>query len=129
MSLWYLTYRVKDHIEESIDYHNIRLVYTKEAQTADQYIEKFSFAHGTEYNITVATSDGLQQMIVRGSGSMLLSARELKIEVDHVNAVMKESYAALRKLTSDDIGNTLSPELKERLKKALEADATNKKDR
>jgi len=115
-------YRVKGHIEESLDYHNIRVVYTKEAQTADQYIEKFSFAHGSEYNITVATSDGLQQIIVRGSGSMLLSARELKIEVDQVNEMMKESYAALRKLTSDDIGDAISPELKERLKKALEAD-------
>jgi len=122
-------YRVKGHMEESLDYHNIRVVYTREAQTADQYIEKFSHVHGATYNITVATSDGLQQIIVRGSGSMLLSARELKIEIDHVNATMKEHYVALRKLRKDDIGDSLTPEQQERLRKALDRDASTADDK
>jgi small GTP-binding protein len=75
-------YRVLGHIEEVLQYNNIYVVYTKEAQTADQYIEKFSHDNSKKYNITVATSDGLQQVIIRGAGCSLLSARELKAEVD-----------------------------------------------
>ena len=75
-------YRVQGHLEEVIDYHNIHMIYTREAQTADQYIEKFAHDNQKKYNITVATSDGLQQLIIRGAGCALLSARELKIEVD-----------------------------------------------
>lgn len=60
------------------------MVYTREAQTADQYIEKFAHDHQRQYNITVATSDGLQQLIIRGAGRSLLSARELKVEIDGV---------------------------------------------
>ena len=75
-------YRVQGHREEMTDYHNIHLVYTKEAQTADQYIEKFARDNRDKYDITVATSDGLQQIIVRGAGCSLLSARELKIEIE-----------------------------------------------
>ena len=75
-------YRVKEHREEFIAYHNIHLVYTREAQTADHYIEKFAHDNNRKYRITVATSDGLQQMIVRGAGCALLSARELKTEME-----------------------------------------------
>ncbi|MDD4504648.1 MAG: TetM/TetW/TetO/TetS family tetracycline resistance ribosomal protection protein, partial [Clostridiaceae bacterium] len=67
-------YRVQGHREEIIDYHNIHMVYTKEAQTADQYIEKFAYDNQKKYSIAVATSDGLQQIIVRGAGCSLLSA-------------------------------------------------------
>jgi len=70
-------YRVEGHREEVLDYYNIHVVYTREAQTADQYIEKFAYDNKKNYNITVATSDGLQQIIVRGEGCSLLSAREL----------------------------------------------------
>jgi len=58
-------YRVEGHKEEIIDYYNIHVVYTREAQTADQYIEKFAYENSKNYDITVATSDGLQQIIVR----------------------------------------------------------------
>ena len=75
-------YRVQGHREEMTEYYNIHLVYTKEAQTADQYIEKFARDNRDKYDITVATSDGLQQIIVRGAGCSLLSARELKAEVE-----------------------------------------------
>ena len=59
-------YRVKGHATEILDYHNIHVVYTKEAETADQYIEKFAHEHGREYRVTVVTSDGLEQIIIRG---------------------------------------------------------------
>ena len=53
---------------EAIDYHNIHVVYTKEAETADQYIEKLAHKIGRQYNVTVATSDGLEQLIIYGQG-------------------------------------------------------------
>jgi small GTP-binding protein len=89
-------YRVKGHIEEVIDYHNIHMVYTKEAQTADQFIEKFAHDNQKKYNITVATSDGLQQVIIRGAGSYLLSARELKNEMERANEDIKQEYERMQ---------------------------------
>lgn len=89
-------YRVQGHLEEIVSYHNIHVVYTKEAQTADQYIEKFAHDNQKKYNITVATSDGLQQIIVRGAGCALLSARELKIDVEEANRRIKEKYQEIQ---------------------------------
>lgn len=77
-------YRVKGHQTEVSEYHNIHIVFTKEAETADQYIEKFAHENGVKYNITVATSDGLEQMIIRGEGCMLISSRELKEDINRV---------------------------------------------
>ena len=74
-------YRVKGHATEYLDYHNIHVVYTKEAETADQYIEKFSHENGRKYDITVATSDGLEQIIIRGQGCRLVSSRELEQQI------------------------------------------------
>ncbi|MBO5302765.1 MAG: TetM/TetW/TetO/TetS family tetracycline resistance ribosomal protection protein [Lachnospiraceae bacterium] len=74
-------YRVAGHKTEIFDYHNIHVVYTKEAETADAYIEKFAHENSKKYKITVATSDGLEQIIIRGQGCLLLSARELEQEI------------------------------------------------
>lgn len=81
-------YRVERSVEDIISYGNLHVVYTKEAQTADQYIERFSYDNRKKYDITVATSDGAQQMIIRGAGCALLSARELKLEVEKVNELI-----------------------------------------
>lgn len=85
-------YRVKGHAEEVVDYHNIHVVYTKEAETADQYIEKFAHENGRKYQVTVATSDGLEQIIIRGQGCLLLSARELQEEVERTRQLVREEY-------------------------------------
>lgn len=74
-------YRVKNHKTEFFSYNNINVVYTKEAETADQYIEKFAHENAKNCDITVATSDGLEQIIIRGEGCRLLSARQLQIKV------------------------------------------------
>ncbi len=74
-------YRVQGHDTETLDYHNIHVVYTKEAETADQFIEKFAYENGRRAKVTVATSDGLEQIIIRGQGCALLSARELEEEI------------------------------------------------
>ena len=83
-------YRVKGHKTEILDYHNIHVVYTKEAETADQYIEKFTHEHGKKYDITVATSDGLEQIIVTGQGARIMSSRELLEEIKQTEEQIRE---------------------------------------
>lgn len=85
-------YRLQGHPVEVLDYHNIRVVFTKEAETADQYIEKFAVRHAKEYSITVATSDGLEQVIIRGQGCALLSAKDLQDEIERSKADFKEQH-------------------------------------
>ena len=86
-------YKVSGGQGEIFDYHNIHVVYTKEAETADQYIEKFSHENGKKYDIVVATSDGLEQIIIRGAGCRLMSARELKQDVARVEKELAEFKA------------------------------------
>ncbi len=85
-------YRVKGHATEILDYHNIHIVYTQEAETADQYIEKFAHENGKRYDVIVATSDGLEQIIIRGEGCRLMSARELQAEIAREKAYFQETY-------------------------------------
>ena len=85
-------YRLAGHPTEYFDYHNIHVVYTKEAETADQYIEKFAHAHASHYRVTVATSDGLEQVIIRGEGCRLLSARDLREEMTLASSQLREQY-------------------------------------
>lgn len=83
-------YKVKGNLGEMFDYHNIHVVYTKEAETADSYIEKLTHKIARDYHVTVATSDGLIQLITRGQNCVVMSARELKEEVERVNAAIRE---------------------------------------
>ncbi len=85
-------YRVQGHDTEIFDFHNIHVVYTKEAETADQYIEKFAYEHGNKDEVTVATSDGLEQIIIRGKGCALFSARELKEEIERASEEIQRAY-------------------------------------
>lgn len=83
-------YKVKGNIGEMFDYHNIHVVYTKEAETADSYIEKLTHRISKDYQVTVATSDGLIQLITRGQNCIIMSARELKLEIGRVNEKIRE---------------------------------------
>lgn len=74
-------YRVKGNPGEIFRYHNIHVVYTKEAETADQYIEKTTHELGRRYQVTVATSDALEQVIVMGQGARRWSATDFLEEV------------------------------------------------
>lgn len=76
----YDAYKVKSHKIEEIKYNNITVVYTKEAQTADQYIEQYAHVNSKKYDITVVTSDGLEQIIVIGNGGRIVSSREFHEE-------------------------------------------------
>jgi predicted RNA-binding protein with PIN domain len=115
-------YRVQGHVEEVIQYHNIHMVYTREAQTADQYIEKFAYDNQKKYNITVATSDGLQQIIIRGAGSSLISARELKAEIESANERIKQEFEDRQGRERNYLINTLSREAKEQMEELIKKD-------
>lgn len=108
-------YRIKNRKEEMTTYHNIQVVFTGEAQTADHYIEKFAHQNQGDYRITVATSDGLQQMIIRGSGCELLSARELKNEIDLQNENFRKRDGLLSEKGSKQIEDILSPEDRQKI--------------
>ena len=83
-------YKVKGNIGEFFDYNNIHVVYTKEAQTADSYIEQLTHKIAKQYQVTVATSDGLVQLITRGQNCMVISARDLKLEIERANESVRE---------------------------------------
>lgn len=106
-------YRIQGHPEEMIDYHNIRVVFTKEAQTADQYIERFASDNREKYNIIVATSDGLQQIITRVAGSGLLSARELREEIERTKENAQRSFHDRQGINRNSLKQSLSFEIKE----------------
>jgi ribosomal protection tetracycline resistance protein len=108
-------YLVQGHLEEVIDYDNIHVVYTREAQTADQYIEKFAHDNQKKYNIAVATSDGLQQIIVRGAGCSLLSARELKEEIERTNERVIHAYKEKQAVDLNYLKDELSVEIKQQM--------------
>lgn len=113
-------YRVAGHDTEILDYHNIHVVYTKEAETADQYIEKFAHEHGRKYDVTVATSDGLEQIIIRGQGCSLLSARELLEEVNLASQKLREEYLDKQKKERRYLLDSVSEEEREKLRNLKE---------
>ncbi len=84
-------YKVKGNpgsVERAGDVH---VVYTKEAETADMYIEKTTYALGREHRVRVATSDGLEQMIILGHGAVRMPAGELKYELEQVEADIRRT--------------------------------------
>ncbi len=87
-------YRVEGSKGSISKYHNIHVVYTKEAETADQYIEKTAHELGRQYDVTVATSDALEQVIILGQGAKRMSAQGLLEEVQNVNAEIRDSFLA-----------------------------------
>ena len=83
-------YKVEGGVGEIYRYHNIHVVFTKEAETADQYIEKTVHEIGRNYQVTVATSDGLEQVIIMGQGARRLSARDFRTEVEAANVEIRQ---------------------------------------
>ncbi len=103
-------YRVKGHDTEVSEYHNILVVYTKEAETADSYIEKFAHKNSNKYDITVATSDRLEQMIIMGQGCRALSARSLLEKVKEAEKELRKELEIQAPHEKHTIGDSLSKE-------------------
>ena len=87
-------YKVRGGQGSVEQYHNIHIVYTKEAQTADAYIEAAVHEIAKNHRVTVATSDGLEQTIVFGEGAYRMSARELKQDVESCSRDIYEQFIA-----------------------------------
>ncbi len=85
-------YKLEGFLGEVVKYHNIHVVYTKEAETADRYIEKVAHEIGRKYHVTVATSDATEQVIIRGQGCYLISARELEEEVEFLGEEIRKEH-------------------------------------
>ena len=85
-------YKVPGGTERVERYHGVYIVYTKEAETADRYIEKAVHRMGSEFDVTVATSDNAEQVIIFGAGAGRLSARDLKEEIDRASEEMRAEY-------------------------------------
>ncbi len=77
-------YRVPGSPGSIEQYHNIHVVYTKEAETADMFIERVTHEIGRNRRVRVATSDGMEQIIILGHGALRVSARMFHEEVQNV---------------------------------------------
>ena len=85
-------YKVKGNPGSTVRYHNIDVVYTKEAETADRYIEKVTREIGRKHRVRVATSDGLEQLIIMGAGAIRVSAREFQEEVMAAGEELRQMF-------------------------------------
>lgn len=105
-------YKVEGFQGEVIHWHNIDVVFTKEAETADQYIEKTAHVIGRKYRVTVATSDGTEQVIIRGQGCLLMSSSELETEVKRVRSQLRGDYLQRESRTGNYLGNYMPEDVK-----------------
>ncbi len=117
-------YKVEGFQQEIQKYHNIHVVYTKEAETADQYIEKVVHEIGKRYHVTVVTSDGIEQIVTLGQGGTLISSREFLEEVNIVRRQI-ETDIADRKETAK---NYLFQHMDEDMAKEMEEVRLGKKE-
>lgn len=83
-------YRVKGKRRDTEKHFNISIVYTKEAETADSYIERVTHELSKKHRVRVATSDGIEQMIILGNGAMRMSTNELKERISEVNKEIRK---------------------------------------
>ena len=110
-------YKVEGHMEEVLTYHNIYVVYTKEAETADQYIEKTVHRIGRQYQVTVATSDGLEQVIIMGQGAHRISAQGLKKEIEDTEKNARAEWHQQRQSSKTYLFDHMSEKLQAQMEK------------
>lgn len=96
---------------------NLFVVYTKEAETADNYIEATAHSLSKNYNVRVATSDGLEQLIIMGSGAVRVSARELEMEINMEEKKIREHIHKIKPIKNNTLFDHLDPEMAELFEK------------
>lgn len=104
-------YKVKNNPGTVEKYHNIYVVYTKEAETADQYIEKTNGSLARANQVRVATSDRLEQVIILGQGATRVSARELQKEMEEMKREIRKDYLHRPQLKRNSFIDNLEPEI------------------
>ena len=95
-------YKVKGNPGSVEKKDNIYVVYTKEAETADSYIEKVTYDLGRDHRVRVATSDALEQLIILGHGALRLSARAFQAEIEQVQGEISTLVAKLNRRNPGD---------------------------
>ncbi len=109
--LVYDAYKVKGNPGDISKYHNIYVVYTKEAETADMYIEKTVHELGHKHNVTVATSDGMEQIIIMGAGAQRLSAQGLLEEIQLMQQELRQEHLDKEKRSGNYLFDHMSEDL------------------
>lgn len=105
-------YNVKSATETKYRYNNIDVVFTKESETADHFIEKTTNIIGKTKKVRVATSDALEQIIILGKGATRISARELKKEINLCKKNQRQEYIDTRPLKNNPIEDNLPLDIK-----------------
>ncbi len=104
-------YKVKGGVGDVIDYHNIHVVYTKEAETADAYIQKVTRQIARKHHVTVATSDATEQLIILGHGAVRLSAQGLKEEITRISREIRREYLDKQAYTRHSLRDRLGRQI------------------
>ncbi len=106
-------YKVEGAAEKVEKYKNIYVIYTKEAETADRYIERTAVSLSKKYRVTVATSDATEQVIIWGAGAYRMSARELREEVERTESDIRSIIEKKDTAAGSALLDSLSPEAAE----------------
>lgn len=108
---------VKNSMEKHEMYNGIEVVYTKEFESADNYIERFIAGLSREDYITVATSDGVEQLVVLGLGAVRLPVRELILEIASMKKAIDEKYINKSEGKRNLIENNINPKVRRALER------------
>ncbi len=100
------------------DFDKLKVVYTKEGETADSFIERFVYLHGRSNLVKVVTSDFLEQIITMSSGGIRVSPREFRLEIQtDLKAANESGYKHKSPIKSNEIMSKVSPDIYEKLDK------------
>lgn len=110
-------YRVEGGEGSVVKEGGIYVVHTKEAETADQYIEKTTHELIKNCNVTVATSDGLEQVIIVSQGALRMSARDLYREVNAGRRMIDEKIEQIKPVKNNMLIDNLDSEAADFLEK------------
>lgn len=110
-------HKLKGNKGNSEEENGITIVYTKESQTADSYIERFAAINAKTYKVRVATSDNLEQIIIMGRGAYRVSARELEIEINDIKKEINSKYIENKPVKNNSLLSNLDKDTAELLEK------------
>lgn len=103
-------YKVKNNRGTIQNFRNITVVYTKEAETADHYIEKTTKRLTKEYSVKVATSDYLEQIIIMGAGAIRVTPKELLVDIEDAKYKGKKKLQERKPAKNNMFIDNLDPE-------------------
>ena len=116
-------YKVEGHDTEVFSYSNIYVVYTKEAETADHYIEKTVNDMLKKYNVCVVTSDYTEQIIIRSKGCRLMSSREFLEDMERISIEIRKELLEIRqRVEKNFFFDALSDEMKKKINNIRDGD-------